>query len=202
MVILIDNFSIDEGIDYYFTSLVDFSTDIIDTNNNLTSSGVAVYLDEVNVTSYIIPITNGFKVGYLTVPSGNLILTYSGCVGSNELLRSYTLAFGYYLNYQEVDYYKTRTEVPIFLKVDNNVNTSATEYFSTFFETRNYSSSYLEATITADGFGYKDIGIYIRPQSKWFFYGQTYEIKISGIKDFSGNILPEKIFKFTIENET
>ena len=76
---------------------------------------------------------------------------------------------------------------------------SNTAYFSTFFRTKAYELSDLEVAITAEGSGYNDLLCDIKPQSKYFLKGKSYTVTISGIKDFSGNELPVKVFSFNIE---
>jgi len=47
---------------------------------------------------------------------------------------------------------------------------------------------------------YVDLPIEIMPQSTAFFYGRTYTIRLTNVKDFAGNIMPDLEYTFTIEN--
>ena len=91
-------------------------------------------------------------------------------------------------------------EIPVSVSANNNVFNSNTVYYSTFFKTSNYKESNLEAWVSVEGSGQLNLNASIFPQSKYFMYGNSYSITISGIKDFSGNILPAKTYSFTLEN--
>lgn len=48
--------------------------------------------------------------------------------------------------------------------------------------------------------GYVDLPATIASQSKTFYYGKTYTIKLKRVKDYAGNIMPDFEYKFTIED--
>jgi hypothetical protein len=202
MSIYIENFSIPLQQEVYFTDLVSFSAEIKDDVYIVVSSGVGIYVNEKAVPFIQETINNGYKLTYNIKPTSNFDITYSGINNINESIKkTYNMFFGYTVLSNEVNYWEVYKEVPVFIKVSNNVTSVGTSYFSTFFETRKYKEATLEATITADGSGYKDLNTLLRAQSTYFFYGKTYTITITGIKDFSGNIMPDKKFIFTIEDK-
>jgi len=66
------------------------------------------------------------------------------------------------------------------------------------FTTVDLTSFNLGCTIVPVGF--EDLNIKIIPQSKVFFYGKTYVIKVQNVKDFAGNLMPDLEYTFTIED--
>lgn len=66
------------------------------------------------------------------------------------------------------------------------------------FVTSDLRSMNLKCTINP--VGYVDLPVSISPQSKTFYYGKTYTIKVKGIKDYAGNIMPDFEYTFTIED--
>lgn len=202
MSIVIDNFSI--GLDEvaYCTSLVDFSVDITDTTYDVTTSGTYFMYDGVAVSGTLTPITNGYRLSYATTPSGNFSLIANACNSVGDVAYDeYRFYYGYECTWNKVNYWGPKKQVPISLTADNTALAPNTTTFATYFETRNYEQLYLEATITAEGSGKKDLTASITPQSKYFMYGKTYKFIISGIKDFSGNTLSSRVYTFTIEDE-
>lgn len=200
MSIIINNFSIDTGYFKYCSSLVDFSVDVTDTVNIITTSGTYFTANGLDVTTTLSGIPSGYRLTYSTVPSGNIsLIAKASNDGNYSLEKEYGLQFGYEIFWNEVNYWNPLQEVPIFVITKNNSTPSNISYFSTFFETINYRDTDLEVLISADGSGKLDLSSTIIPQSTWFFNGKTYSITVSGIKDFAGNELLPETFMFTIE---
>jgi hypothetical protein len=186
----------------YCTSLVDFSVEVIDDLYTVTTSGTYFTDNGTVVSGSLTTISGGYLMSYLTVPSGNMLLVANGSNNNNEFYsRTYELQYGYQASWEEVNYWGPKYEVPIAVSAKNTSLASNTSYFSTFFETRKIMSTDLEAFITAEGSGKADFTGYIEPRSKHFMYGKTYSITISGIQDYSGNILSPFTYTFTIEEE-
>ncbi len=186
----------------YCTSLVDFSVDITEDIYNVTSSGT-YFTENGNVVSGTLnTISGGYSLSYTTVPSGSIALRVYASNDNNEFVeRDYELQYGYRVSWEKVNYWGPYKEVPVSVTAENTALASNTAYFSTFFETKKYRSTNLEASITAEGSGYSDIACHIIPQSMYFIYGKTYSVVISGIKDFSGNEISTKTYSFTVEDE-
>lgn len=202
MSISINNFSPGLNDIVECVSLVDFSVDVTDTQYDITTSGTYFILNDEKVATTYITISGGYNCNFSTIPSGNMFLTISGSNSNDEFyLEDYVFDFGYNVNWNYVANWGNNQEVPIAINAKNNVKKPSTTYFSTFFHTHKVYSTNLEATITADGSGNRDIVASIHPQSKYFLYGKTYSIIVSGIKDFSGNILDETTFTFKIEED-
>ncbi len=201
MSININNFSIDLGEVLYCTSLLDFSVDITDNINTITTSGTYFTENGSRVLDSLIVTASGYRLNYITTPSGNITLVAHASNDNNEFYKkSYELAFGYEVSWEEVKYWGPSKEVAISVSADNTATATNTAYFSTFFKTKNFVSTDLGAKISAEGSGVMDIIGYITPQSKYFMYGKTYTITVSGVKDFSGNTLSTKTYSFTIED--
>jgi hypothetical protein len=88
--------------------------------------------------------------------------------------------------------------VTITIEASNLVFCPNTEGEAFYFQTRDFESLNLGATIRA--VESVNLGAVIYPQSTAFFYGQTYTVTISGVKDFSGNEMAPYVFSFIIED--
>ncbi len=200
MNLSIDNFSMDLDDVALCTSLVDFSVEVTDSDYLVTTSGTYFTDNGVQVPGTLASVSGGYILTYSVLPSGTIDLVAHGSNSNGEFLtRSYELQYGYAAYWNEVKYWGTLKEVPISVSASNTSLTNNTSYFSTFFTTRKMMSTDLGVDITAEGSGFDDIMTYITPQSKHFMYGKTYSITVSGIQDFSGNILPPETYNFTIE---
>lgn len=202
MGLYITNFSIPEDSTVYCTSLLDFSVDILDDTNEVTISGTYLSINNENTFCTYSSILNGYRLQCSTVPSGTIWLEVFGSNNLSETINTlYILQFGYEVEWDKVVVWPNNKEVPIAVSANNNVFNSNTMYYSTFFKTSNYKESNLEAWVSVEGSGQLNLSASIFPQSKYFMYGNSYSVTISGIKDFSGNILPAKTYNFTLENK-
>lgn len=200
MSIEIDNFSMGLGDIAYCTSLVDFSVRVTDDLYNITTSGTYFTANGILVSGTLNTISGGYILSYLTIPESNMFLTAHASNSNNEVYeKNYELSYGYEASWHKVTYWGPDKEVPVAVSATNTSLASNTSYFSTFFKTRKYINTDLGAEIFAYGFGTKDILTYIEPRSKHFMHGKTYSITVSGIRDFSGNILTDFTYSFTIE---
>lgn len=201
MSINVTNFSIGLGDTIKCTSLVDFSVDVTDELSTITTSGTYFEVNGDKVTTTLTPITDGYNLNYSTVPSGSMIMLVNASNSNNDITTEmYELSYGYEVEWEKVNYWEPNKEIAISVTAKNEVKAANTTCFSTFFKTRRLFDNDLRAEITAAGSGAYDIMSSITPQSKYFFHGHTYSVTISGIKDYSGNILPPKTYSFTIED--
>lgn len=201
MGLYITNFSIPEDSTVYCTSLLDFSVDVLDDTNIVTLSGTYLSINNENTFCTYSSILNGYRLQCSTVPSGTIWLEVFGSNNLDETINTlYILQFGYEIEWDRVVVWPNNKEIPVSVSANNNVFNSNTMYYSTFFKTSNYKESNLEAWVSVEGSGQLNLNASIFPQSKYFMYGNSYSITISGIKDFSGNILPAKTYNFTLEN--
>ena len=200
MSIEIKNFSIGLDESVYCDTVVVFSVDVVDSTYSITTSGTYFTENGYMTTSVLQPITNGYTLSYSTVPSGNMLLVANASNTNNEtLMESFDLLYGFNVLWESVNYWGPSKEVPINVMASNTALASNTAYFSTFFRTKAFEINDLEISITAEGSGYIDLLCDIKPQSKYFLSGHTYTVTISGIKDFSNNVLATKVFSFNVE---
>jgi len=201
MGLYITNFSIPKDNVVYCTPLLTFSVDILDDTNLVTLSGTYLSINSKPAVYTTTSIINGYRLSCSVTPSGTILLDVFGSNNINEFTNSlFILQYGYEVEYNKVMYWPNYTEVPIVVSANNNVYNSNTMYYSTFFKTSDYKEYNLEACISVEGSGQLNLAASIFPQSKYFMYGNSYSITISGIKDFSGNSLPAKTYNFTLES--
>jgi hypothetical protein len=201
MSLYINNFSIQKDEVRYCTSLIDLSVDVIDDFYEVTLSGTYINCNDQLVPFSTVNITNGYRLTYNTLPSGTLEYKVYASNSNNDFLEhTYIMQFGYEVMWGEVNNWKPNSEIPIAVTATNSVYNPNTVYFSTFFTTSYFKEYDLEAFISAGGSGQSSLFTSISPQNKYFMYGRTYNITISGIKDFSGNVLPAKTYTFKLED--
>lgn len=202
MGLYITNFSIPEDTTVYCTSLVDFSVDVLDDIYTVTLSGTYMMNNGEIVPFTTSPISNGYTLTYTTTPSGSVFLEVFGSNSNGDFITdSFLLYYGYEVTWDKVIIWPNNKEIPVSVSADNAVFNTNTVYFSTFFKTGAYKQYDLGAFVSVEGSGQYNMLADIKPQSKYFIYGKTYSVTISGIKDYAGNILPVKTFTFTLEND-
>jgi len=200
MAILIDNFSIGVSEWLPLTDLVSFSVNVVDLDCPISTSGTYFEIDYLPVVTTFSGIPNGYRATCAAPTiSGSLTVTLHAentCSGIVE--QSFYLLFGYNLKYDEVEDWGPITDVEIWAKASNSVFCPNTETTAFYFQTKDLESRDLGASIFPSGWA--DLGAQIVPQSKYLFYGRTYTVTVSGIKDYSGNTMESIVFSFTIEN--
>ena len=160
-------------------------------------------INESPVITTFSGIVDGYRASYTpTTISGGMLVTVhaenvvSGtCSGIVET--DYTILFGYNILFDEYLDWGVGNDVIIWSSASNEVFCPNSEAYATYFQTRDFVYTDLGATILPRGFA--NLAAEIYPQSKHFFYNGIYRITISGVKDFSGNILEPFSFEFTIE---
>lgn len=114
--------------------------------------------------------------------------------------KDYELLYGY-----DVDFYDDDVNWGIGKKVDVWVSASTSSYCPNtetdayYFVTRDFG--YKDLNMCINAVGYEDLSVFIYPQDKVFYYGQTYTVTVSGIKDYHLNELGLFSFSFTIEEK-
>ena len=204
MTILIDNFSL--GVeDWIATSELGlFSVDTVDYVNNITTSGTYFVHNGSQVVTTFSGIANGYRMFYEpsdVTSSGIIVLTAHV---QNDILeveeQSFYLLYGYNLKFEEIIDWGPVTRVDIRAQATNLVLCPNTVAEGFYFTTVDLVSKNLGAIIQI--IEAINLSASIRPQSSTFFYGRTYTITISGVKDFTGNEMDPYIFTFTIEDPT
>ncbi len=130
---------------------------------------------------------------------GEIVLSFHAESSIGEVLEEdFYLLYGYDLKLNEVITWKPNRRIVIRGEADNLAfcpNNEGTVYY---FDTRDYDSLNLPVSIRA--VTSVDLPVEIYPQSTTFFYGETYTVKIKGVKDFAGNLMEDFEYTFTIEN--
>jgi hypothetical protein len=204
MTMVIDNFSI--GVEQWVSvaSPIYFSVDVTDAVYGISTSGTYFIHDGQVVSTTHSGITNGYICYYSPislVSSGVIDLTiHAENLNSETLEQAYHLLYGYHCEFEELVDWGPKKEVIITVEAANTVICPNAEGEAFYFETADLASYDLGATIRP--IGSVDLPAVIYPQNTFFFYGRTYTITVSGIRDFSGNELAPYVFTFTIEDPT
>jgi len=119
---------------------------------------------------------------------------------SEILEQTFNFLCGYHVEFNELIDWGPAAMVITNAKVANLAFCPNTEGAAFYFTTKDLTSYNLGATIRA--IESVDLAATIYPQSTFFFYGRTYTVTLSGIKDFAGNELAPFSYSFTIEDPT
>ena len=201
MTILIDNFSI--GVENWVAAAnLTYSVDVVDYTMPISTSGTYFMEDGQIVSTTYSGITDGYTCYYTpssVLASGTTTLTiHAENTSSGVEEQDFHLLYGYRGEFNEIIDWGATTEVVTTIEAMNLAFCPNKEGQAFYFETADYSSYDLGATINA--VGYVDLGATIYPQNTFFFYGRTFTITISGVKDYHNNELDPYTFSFTIEN--
>ena len=180
-----------------YIDLVDFLYPIVDNSISITIDGIEqelVDIDSVDNTKrvYFDPNNDFYSPGEIVVN------VYAESSIGEVLDEDFILLYGYNIVPSTAMYFKPNSTVVVRGQASNEAFCPNKESLAFYFKTVDYDSFNLKMSI----FPTKpvDISMSIYPQSTTFFYGNTYTVTISGIKDFSGNELEPFDYSFTIEN--
>jgi len=203
MTIVISNFSI--GVEEWAqASGINFSVDVVETASgvNISTSGTYFIHDGSIVPTSYSGLSGGYTCYYYPASvysDGTIDLTmHAENTVSGVKEQTFHLLYGYNLEFEELVDWGPNKEVITLVKAKNLAFCPNEEGEALYFQTADLQSVNLGATIQA--VESVDLGATIRPQSKAFFYGMTFQIVISGVKDYHGNYLDPYTIEFTIEN--
>ena len=202
MSILIDNFSL--GIEEWVATanLSYFSVDVVDHDHFVSTSGTYFIHDGDVVSTTYSGITGGYRFFYSpssVVSSGTITLTIHAENNNGDFgEQSYYLLYGYNVAFNKLVDWGPHQEVVTTIEATNEVFCSNTVTDAFYFETRDLEALNLSASIRA--IESVDLGAVIYPQNTFFFYGRTYTITVTGVKDYNGNEMPPYDLVFTIED--
>lgn len=204
MTILIDNFSIGVGDWVLVSDLVSFSVDAVDNVNTVLSGSSYFEREGSQVPTTFSGIANGFRMFYVpdsVVSSGTITLTAHVENDNSETAeQDFSLLYGFNILFDEPINWGPLRVVDVLVNATNDVLCPNTVGEGFIFTTADFPSVNLGATIRpVDSV---DLGASIFPQSTAFFYGKTFTITVSGVKDFSGNIMAPYVLTFTIKDPT
>jgi len=169
----------------------------VDTNNCYFS------IDDQQVISTFVPINNGYRMEYNPSNDYAYLDSFKLSVHAqnyyNDVLEiDYRFFYGADIKLNEVMDLGSKRSISVWSKATNLMNCPEFSTISYNFETQKRLHSDLNISILP--VSYVDLPVTLYPQNTFFFYGRTYNVIISGLKDVSGNVTPEYTHTFTIEN--
>jgi len=177
--------------------------DIIDTFCSIDTGNCYFSVDGERVESTFVTIDGGYRMCYDPIDNFSTLLEFQMDVHAQNfygdiLENSYKFLYGADIRLHEVVTFVNKKYIPIWAKVNNVMDCPEFSTVAYKFETKDYYGKDLGAYINPV-IGV-DLPVILYPQNTFFFYGRTYRIGISGLKDFSGNVKSDYIYTFTIEN--
>lgn len=204
--IVIDNFSI--GIEEWVleSDLNYFAVDVTDSTYGISTAGTYFIHDGQVVSTTYSGISDGYRCYY--TPSdiysdGVIDLTmHAGNTVSGVKEQTFHLLYGYNVLFEDPIDWGLNTKVPIRAQVSNSAHCPNTVAEGFYFITESFTSSMAASDLGASiqAVGFVELNAKIYPRQVAFFYGETYEITVSGVRDFSGNIMDPYIYSFTIQD--
>jgi len=200
--LFIGDFFIDDSM--FTTASSTAWVDIVDYLYPVDVDKTKLYIDDVVASGiYFEDIPNGKRMCYdpendfYSTGGVTYFIHSESSIGEVEEKEFYLL-YGYDLKINEIIRWPVNTRVVVRAEASNLTFCSNLESEVFDFTTVDWPSVNLGCTILPVGF--VDLPVGISPQSTAFFYGKTYTVKIQGVKDFSGNIMPDIEYCFTIED--
>lgn len=197
MVLYIDDLSIDTNSWTYTSNLTNLYLNVIDTDCDINTDNSYFYIgSEVLDTQW----DNHTASCELPTISGITTIVFHAenmCSGIAE--REFKFITGYRVSYNDYIDWGPSRNVDILVEVANFSLCPTTSTFATYFQTRDLESRDLVSTINI--VNHIDLFGTIESNGKYFEYGKTYIVTVSGIKDYSGNILAPYTFNFTIRGK-
>jgi hypothetical protein len=179
--------------------------DIVDFIYDVDESTIKVSMDETTLSGvFIEDIPKGKRVFFDPIndfySTGEIILTvYAESVYGEVLEEHFYLLYGYDLKFNETGvYWGADNRIYVTATANNMAVCNNTEGAHYYFDTAQYPSLNLAANINA--VQSRDLSCGIYPVSAAFYYGQTYTVKVTGVKDFHGNLMEPFTYTFTIES--
>jgi hypothetical protein len=182
------------------------SIDLIDYLYGINESSIYIQKDGTTLSGISIEdIPNGKRVFFDPdddyYSDGEIVLrVYAESLIGEVLDQEFYLLYGYNLELNEVVGWKPNSRVYIRSTASNKAFCKNYEGIAYYFDTVDYDSFDLGASISAAFNLSSDINFSIYPQSTAFFYGKTYTVTVSGVKDHSGNVMAPFVYSFTIES--
>lgn len=196
----------------FFLDVEEFTTasasawvDLVDYVHTIDTDRTYFLVDDIRVPVVFSDIENGKRM-YYDPPNdfykkGSIVYTAHLTNDMNDVVeRKYYLLFGYDVSVPSLIDWGVKEDVVVWTKAGTLSYCVNTETASYYFVTADLWARNLGATIYP--VGYVDLGATLYPQNKVFYYGQTYKITISGVRDFYGNKMCTQTYTFTIEDPT
>jgi len=180
-----------------YVDIIDFLYPVVESSIMITIDGVQQSLVGIESIGdikriHFNPDNNFFSVGEI------IISVYAESSIGEVLDHSFVLLYGYNVTPDSVIPILPNSTVVVRGQASNLTFCPHKEAISYYFTTADYNSFNLNMSIIPTS--PIDLPVSIYPQSTAFFYGKTYVVTVSGIKDFSGNEMMPFSYSFTIEN--
>ena len=180
-----------------WVDIIDYLYPINIGNTNLYVDGVlasGVYFEDITngQRMYYDPLDNFYSDGVI-----DYFMHAENSMGEVEE-KNFYLLYGYDLKLRDVINWGDSKRVVVRATAQNLAYCPNIENTAFEFSTKPLSSVGLKAIIRP--IEVVDLSASIFPQSPTFFYGETYIVKVKGIKDFAGNIMSDFEYTFTIED--
>jgi len=177
--------------------------EIIDGLGEVDTNSCYFSIDDQQVISTFVPINNGYRMEYNPSNDYAYLDSFKLSVHAqnyyNDVLEiDYRFFYGADIKLNELIDLGSERSIDVWSKATNLMNCPEFSTISYSFETQQRLHSDLNVYIKP--ISYVDLPVTLYPQNTFFFYGRTYNVIISGLKDVSGNVTPEYIHTFTIEN--
>lgn len=179
--------------------------DIIDHIYDIDETTIVITKDSLILTEvFIEDIPNGKRIFFNPLDdfyseTEIALSIYAESVYGEVLEETFYLLFGYNIELNERPLlWGASTRVYVQAVASNLAVCPNVEGTSYYFDTRDHFSLNLQASINA--VESLDLMCSIYPQSTAFYYGKTYTVKISNVKDYHGNVMPDFEYVFTIES--
>ncbi len=176
-----------------------FMAKVNDTSQTLTSYGTYFELNNRKLNATISGIYPYIVTSDPVTISGNVDLYLHLTNAAYTDVKYYAFNFGYHAEYKDLmSDWGLNKEIIIKASVTNSAICPNTTKYCSYFVTEDYKKADLRSVITPRGWG--DLYSNIKGQKAELLSGGNYTIKISGIKDFAGNLAEDIVFNFTVEN--
>lgn len=197
----ISNFFLTEGS--FCEDTATMYVDLTDTLYSIETSDCYFKIDGSVVSVTLSGIAFGYRMFYDPIDNyatkGTLVVTAHTKNNMGDILeQDFYLLHGYDVQYIQREMWPPVENIFIRMAANNETFCVNTAGDSFYFETVDLPSYSLGASIHP--VSYVDLVSTIHPQSTAFFYGGSYTVRISNIKDYNGNVLEDVVFSFEIEN--
>ena len=182
--------------DYLYVDIIDYLFTVDTSNSYFEVDGTYVNTEFNNITNGVRArciITDDFIKNEEMVVK----VTASNLIG-DVFYEHFYLLFGYSMEFNGRILFDYNKNILVHGCATNLVECPNTECNSFSFTTIDYPSYNLAASISC--VVSEDLTAEVYPQSTAFFYGRSYKIVVSNIKDNSGNYLESVTMEFTIED--
>jgi len=179
--------------------------DITDGLYTIDTTNSYFLVDGVRVTVTFSGIQDGYRMLYdpsndFYSRGGAVYTAHAENTIGDVIENDYQLLYGYDVDFTGLVDWGYNKTIAVWATAKNLAHCSNVEADAFYFKTKDLWATNLGASITP--IGYVNLGATLYPQGKVFYYGGTYTITVSGVRDFYGNEMEQQSFTFTVEDPT